>query len=172
MKDWYSIAKEYLHYAPDTGVLTWVKLPGVKRNGSIKIGCRAGNAKPKLDGYLYIGLDGRRFLSHRICWLLMTGDWPIHQVDHIDGNRANNIWSNLRSATDEQNKHNMRRSSRNTSGYKGVSWHASNKKWKAEICVGYKRVFLGHFDTPKAAHTAYCVAAKRLHGAYANFGDT
>lgn len=99
----------------------------------------------------------------------MTGENSQKQIDHINGNRADNRWLNLREADSCQNRQNMKRSSRNTSGFKGVSWHERGQKWMAQIACRGGREHLGLFDTIEAAYAAYCAAAKRLHGEFARF---
>jgi len=86
-------------------------------------------------------------------------------VDHINGNTLDNRKCNLRLCNISQNNCNRKISSHNTSGYKGVYLH--NKKWVARIVINYKNYFLGVFDTPEKAYTAYCKAAKELHGEFA-----
>jgi hypothetical protein len=96
----------------------------------------------------------------------MTGSWPKEDIDHIDGNKLNNSWSNLRSALHQQNQCNIKRRSDNTSGFKGVSFHAGAGKWMAMVMKDSKSHYLGLYETPEAAHAAYCKAAADLHGAF------
>lgn len=102
---------------------------------------------------------------HRI--ILDAPEWL--DVDHIDGNTLNNRRSNLRLATRSQNCQNQKVNASNLSGLKGVSWRESRKKWQAQIMRNYKKYYLGLFDTPEAAYSAYCIASKSLHG---HFGRT
>jgi hypothetical protein len=99
---------------------------------------------------------------------LLTGKWPIGEVDHIDTDGGNNVWTNLRESTRRQNASNTRTKSTNTSGFKGVS--RTRKRWMATITVNYRMTYLGTFDTKEEAHEAYVEAAKRLHGEFARFG--
>lgn len=46
-------------------------------------------------------------------------------------------------------------STRNTSGYKGVSWHKYSQKYQVQIMIGGKTTHLGQFDNPKAAALVY-----------------
>lgn len=92
-------------------------------------------------------------------------------TDHIDGNGLNNCRDNLRPASYMQNAHNRREYSNNSSGYKGVSWRKKEQKWGAKICIKGKQKHLGLFDTPEEAHAAYCEAAEKYHGEFANFGE-
>lgn len=88
-------------------------------------------------------------------------------TDHIDGNGLNNRRSNLRTALQSENLQNKRKYKNNTSGFKGVSWHSSSKKWRATISAGGVRAHLGSFETPEEAYKAYCEASKSVHP---NFG--
>jgi hypothetical protein len=117
----------------------------------------AGCTSPNASGY------GR---MHRM--VLEISDERI--VDHVDGDGWNNRKSNLRIATPSQNMANSKRPRDNTSGVKGV-WQLPNDKWSAKICVNYKQIHLGVFDTRDAAAAAYIKAARRYYGEFANTGD-
>lgn len=91
-------------------------------------------------------------------------------TDHIDGNGLNNRRSNLRLATRKQNNYNKKISKNSKSGHKGVTWNKQRKKWKAQIVVNGKYFWLGYFDNPEEAHRAYCVAAEKYFGEFANKG--
>lgn len=92
------------------------------------------------------------------------------EVDHINGIKTDARRVNLRICTHSENCINRKRSSRNTSGYKGVSWNANANAWRARITVNKKLITLGHYNDPELAYAAYCVAASRLHGEFANYG--
>jgi hypothetical protein len=79
----------------------------------------------------------------------MTGAWPKHQVDHINGMRRDNRWKNLRAATNAQNSRNRRPGSNNTSGRIGV--YAQRNRWCACIGIDGKTINLGCFSTFSAA---------------------
>ncbi len=97
---------------------------------------------------------------------LIAGDQKGLEVDHIDGDGRNNRRENLRLATRAQNGRNRRVSKRNTSGFKSVYWCRRAKKWRASIGLSGKTLYLGSFDTPEAAHAAYCEDSARLHGEF------
>ncbi|MCI0598731.1 MAG: HNH endonuclease [Beijerinckiaceae bacterium] len=93
------------------------------------------------------------------------GAWPIAQIDHINGDRADNRFLNLREATRTENAWNAKLRSDSHSGFKGVRRH--KRRWCAYIKVSGKQKHLGSFATPEEAHDAYCRAAREHHGQFA-----
>jgi hypothetical protein len=121
----------------------------------------------------YTGEKPKEILLHREVMESMLGHAipDGYEVDHKDGNPLNSIRPNLRLATRAENVRNTRTPKNNTSGYKGVSWNKPLQKWRARIKVNNKNIHLGLFDDPELAHKAYCEAADKYHGEYANHGD-
>lgn len=111
--------------------------------------------------------DGRRghIRMHRV--ILGLERFDKRQGDHINHNTLDNRRSNLRIATCSENQRNTGANRRNTSGYKGVSFNKAAGRWRAAIRVHGERIHLGHYQSPEAAHAAYCTAAERLHGEFA-----
>lgn len=89
------------------------------------------------------------------------------ETDHKDGDELNNCKSNLRKATCGQNRMNKGRYSTNTSGFKGVSWDSSCKKWRVQLQTNGKRKHLGLFSDPVKAARAYDKAAREYHREFA-----
>jgi hypothetical protein len=147
-----------LHYDPETGRFTWIAPSGRRVKAGSIAGC-------KTCGYIAIRIDGRRYMAHRLAWLYQTGQWPTCVVDHKNGERHDNRWSNLREATPSQNRANMRKLDRNTSGHKGVTRHRA--KWAAQIHVGGKHFHLGVYVSAAEAAEAYNAAAKQFFGEFA-----
>ena len=151
-------------YDEHSGNLIW----NVSKNshgGRVIVGDIAGF--DRLDGYVGVRICGKAYLAHRVAWLLKTGAWPTAEVDHINGNRKDNTWSNLRQATSRQNKFNTCIRSDNKSGYKGVSWAKSANKWTARIKDGDKYKYLGVFSDINDAVAAYKYASQKIHGEFA-----
>jgi hypothetical protein len=148
-----------LDYDPETGEFTW----RVSRRQGLQ-GKRAGSTDSQ--GYLCIRIDGRGYKAHPLAWLRVFGNWPDGELDHANGDRADNRISNLRLATPSQNCANRRRYRTNTSGYKGVTFNRKARKWHAKIQKHGKSRHLGLFPTAADAHAAYCAAAREIHGEY------
>jgi len=92
---------------------------------------------------------------------------PGEIIDHADRNGLNNQKSNLRFCLNSQNLMNTRIRSDNTSGFKGVTYHSQNKRWRATINKDGKQVSLGCYGTPEEAAFAYNKAAFELFGEFA-----
>lgn len=168
--------RELLDYNPKTGDLTWHERPrdmfpsdrAWKCWNTRYAGAVAGTQK-KAYGYIQLAINGTLYLAHRVIWLWMTGDMP-EEIDHQDGDTANNRWTNLRYATSSQNKMNRGARSDNTSGFKGVSFDRRRGTWNMSAESNGKRIRKTGFASAEAAHEAYCAAAAKLHGAFARTG--
>jgi hypothetical protein len=153
--------RELLNYNQSTGRFVWIK----RTSNRVKVGDSAGN---KLDtGYLQIMIDGNTHTAHRLAWLYVTGDWPAHNIDHIDGVRDNNVFSNLRDVPQRLNTQNQRkpREGNKSSRYLGVTWDKRSKRWVAQIVVDGKHLHLGNFalDQEEMAWNKYLETKRRLH---------
>lgn len=140
---------ELCTYNPESGVFLWNHLPGKGRG-------RGGQGIGWIDdwGYVRAEFDAVAYRLHRLAWLYMTGEWPSEEIDHIDGDPANNAWSNLRQATRVQNSQNTKIRANNTSGVKGVSRHPQCDRWMARVGAGKRRHYLGIFLTKDEAEQA------------------
>jgi hypothetical protein len=167
-------ARRLLRYDPETGEFRW----RVRRGSTAPVGGLAGS--PHIKGYWTIRINYKLYLAHRIAWLMMTGSWPAIQIDHENLDKSDNRWGNLREATRHQQRGNVPKAARNTSGFKGVAFIQSRANpnrterrgnrpgagcWVAYIVKGRKKVNLGRFETAEEAHAAYLRAAKDHFGA-------
>lgn len=155
----HAVVVSLIDYDPETGAFSW----RVKRN---QVDGEAGSINPQ-TGYRIIKVCGRKVMAHRLAWFWMTGEWPADRLDHRDGDKANNRFSNLRQASDRQNKANEKTRSDNAIGVKGVRKLPNCSRYQARIWDGHKHCHLGVFDTIDAAKRAYDAAAHKLFGKFA-----
>lgn len=87
-------------------------------------------------------------------------------TDHINTDTLDNRRCNLRVCTNSENMRNCRKKN-NTSGYHGVSWDKSKKKWVAQIGFQWLHIFIGRYNDIKEAGRAVDKKAKELYGEYA-----
>jgi hypothetical protein len=145
-------------YDPETGVL-------VRRSN----GRRVGSLNRPRNRWT-VSVNGRRLYQHRVIWCMVYGQWPTCEIDHVNGNSADNRISNLRLADSTQNKWNILRHGRNTSGHKGVDYCKKTGRWVARISVYKKRIHLGKFPTKEEAIAAREAAAANHCGEYRRGG--
>lgn len=145
-------------------------------SGSIMYRSKAGNwidaGHRTSNGYIVVTfpLGNRKYKkirAHHLVWVWETGAWPAQEIDHINGDRADNRIQNLREATVSQNRTNKKIQSNNT-GYKWVTNLGS--RYRAEIRKSGKRVYSSIHDTAEEAYQAACDAARRIQGAFFNDG--
>lgn len=123
---------KYIYY--DTGTLFWKNTIHNKCQKDSPIG------SPNNLGYLRVQFQKKRYYVHRIIWEMFNGPIPIgYEIDHIDGNPANNQIENLRLLTHHINLHSARKLTRNTSGILGVCWDKHHKKYEASVTIQGKR---------------------------------
>ena len=119
------------------------------------------------QGYIIVKFNGKRDRGHRVAWFLMTGEWPIGEIDHVNNQRNQNAWINLRDSTHQENQQNQKSPSKNNkSGYLGVSWHKQKQCWRATIYTNGKQKHLGLFNTPQEASECYLEAKALYHKGY------
>lgn len=158
----YEEVRRMLDYDPDTGILTWKVERYRKHPGDV-----AGCIFTMKNGYksVNISLNYKRYLAHRIIWLWMTGKWPIEEIDHKDGNGANNKWGNLREATHNQNAKNRSISKANLTGAKGVGIGRKGL-YRARIMVNRRDITLGYFKTIEEAAEVRKQASVKYYGEF------
>lgn len=93
---------------------------------------------------------------------------PKEIIDHINHNTLDNRKENLRVCDSRENSYNQTITrSNNTSGYKGVTWDKTLKKWIAYIHVNYKKLHIGCFENKEDAARAYNEKALFYFGEFA-----
>lgn len=150
--------KELFSYDYKTG--NFIRL---KETSNVKKGDIAGCLTDQ--GYIRIRILGKKYLSHRLAWLYVYGQFPIKSLDHINGNKTDNRIINLREVTTAENLQNQKKPTGNnkTTGLLGASFDKYSNKYKSQICINQKKINLGRFNTPEEAHQAYLTAKRELH---------
>jgi hypothetical protein len=141
--------RELFHYDPITG--NFIRLSNGKAAGTLNA-C----------GYIVFVCDGRLMYAHRLAWLYMSGEMPKWSVDHINGSRSDNRWSNLRDVPHQLNCQNNRRG-QGRAKMLGAVWNSRANKWRSVITSSGMQIHLGTFETAEQAHAAYVEAKRRLH---------
>jgi hypothetical protein len=154
--------RELLRYDPETGLFSRL-IPAGGRNGKkFPAGMVVGSVGSL--GYLEVGIDGGNYLLHRLAVLRMTGKWPTDQVDHMNGCRSDNRWSNLREVDNTTNIENRWKPNKNNkSGILGIHLEGRSGKWIAQITVQRKTIVIGRFSDAKSASDAYIQKKRKLH---------
>ncbi len=158
------ILNELFNYDPGTGILT--------RAMTMASNAKAGAAVGAVDryGYLKARVMHKEFKVHRLIWKMIHGVDPVGEIDHIDGNPANNRADNLRLASRGENAHNTRLFRNNSSGHKGVSWDRNSGRWDAQLASGGRVVFRRTFIELSDAIEAIRAARERHHTHYTCHG--
>jgi DNA-directed RNA polymerase subunit RPC12/RpoP len=118
--------------------------------------------------YLSVLVGGKQYLAHRLIWFMQTGQWP-DQVDHLDHDRSNNRWTNLREILGPENQKNMGKVRKNSNGEMGVRVLPSGR-FSAYIMVNRKQISLGTYDTLNNAIQAR-KAGQLRYGFHPNHGS-
>lgn len=148
--------REVYEYNEKTGVLVY----RASRSWNTRAGMPAGCINSK--GYIYVTIDGKSMLAHRIAWAIFYGRYPSGFIDHVNTNKTDNRIENLRDVTAAMNRQNQRSAMRNSgTGYLGV--RRSGNKFMANIKTNNKSAYLGTFTNAEDAHAAYVRAKREAH---------
>lgn len=176
-----SVLLKLLRYEPDTGKIYWKSRPieFAKASGQVSALHRQSVTNSRIagkeaftcvnaTGYFSGAILGQACLAHRVIWKMMTGE-DAAEIDHINGDRKDNRFCNLRSVTRRENTQNRSRSIRNRSGTVGVRQRSQSGKWIAQIKVRSKSIYLGEFEDINDAIDAR-KKAERTYGFHPNHG--
>ena len=174
-----TLLRKLITYDPENGSCLWLpRKPWMFENGqrhSREHICNRWNVRysgkevgcADKDGYRVANVFGSSFKVHRMIWALVTGAWPVNEIDHDDTVPSNNRWVNLRDASRQQNSANKQRYANNTSGLKRVSWSKTMNRWESRIQVDGKNIVLCYSDCPAVASFAYQIASDKYFGKFA-----
>lgn len=173
----YAQVSQLLKYEPETGKLFWLPRPvemfpsePLRKTWSTRYSGKETFTAIDSNGYRVGSIFGRMYKAHRVVWLVHKGSWPAGEIDHINGDRADNRIVNLRDVSPSENHRNQRRRSDNSSGFCGVRWHKRDQKWMAQIKVYGKWSHLGYFENFEDAVAAR-LAANTKYGFTERHGE-
>jgi hypothetical protein len=155
--------REILNYNPDTGVFTWRVKPH-KNASSVVVGGVAGNVDDQ--GYIRIYIGRFAHKAHRLAWMYVTGEPASSILDHINGDRTDNRFDNLRLATRSLNNQNRKYQSRSKRTSLGVFLTKKGDftaRISVTICGRKLSIHLGTYATEKEAFDIYAGAKSLLH---------
>jgi hypothetical protein len=174
----YDQISQLLKYDAHTGRLEWRErdvslflVADAQHRANVWNAQRAGKealAHVTADGYKTGCIFNKHHKAHQVAWLLHHGEWPIGQIDHINGDRGDNRIDNIRVVSFTGNNRNRKIPRTNTSGAIGVYWRAARKKWCADVYVDGKRK-RRLFPTFEAAVAGRKIAEQNL-GYHPNHG--
>ena len=147
-------ARALFSYDPETGQLRRKNPGNIQRFGELV-------GKPKK--YHRVDLGDKRYSIHRLIWLMQTGSFPAGLVDHINGDRGDNRWCNLRECDPQTNTQNQRRAHKDSiTGLLGTFPFRGGFRAAIAMPSGKKKL-IGTFNTSEEAHQAYLVVKRQLH---------
>lgn len=153
-----------LSYDPETGKLWWK--PRGKTGWDSRYAGKEAFTCQTVAGYRRGFLLGRSVKAHRVAWAIYHGEWPL-ELDHINGEKADNRISNLRAVDRQANARNRSIRSDNNTGIQGVCFR--NNRWIARIHIDGKERWLGAFRDKDAAVSAR-KQAERINNYHENHG--
>lgn len=170
--------RQLLRYEPESGKLFWRERPRedfATNRAFATWNSRYSGAEAFTNtipgGYKTGTIMNKSYRAHIVIWAIVTGVWPDHEIDHRNGIRHDNRFSNFKPATSSENKRNCRRYSSNTSGVTGVYWEKRRRSWLVKISTGVRQVVeIGRFRTKEEAIIAR-KQAERRYGYSARHGS-
>jgi len=131
-------AKRKYRYCPNSGLFFW-KIS----TSNVKAGQIAGGFSL---GYIRLYVNKRLVMAHRLAWAFVYGEFPKNQIDHIDGNRANNKIVNLRDVTQEVNLQNQTRAhNQNKLALQNIRKRKDNNKYQVRINKEKRQFYVGEY---------------------------
>ena len=125
-----------------------------------KVGVVAGRAD---QGYIRLRVLGGSYAAHRLAWAWEGGAEPKGQIDHINGDRADNRIKNLRDVDVPTNRENQRNArADNSLGVQGVRRRPTGR-YEARLWVEGRSIQLGTFLSAEAASAAYVAEKRNRH---------
>lgn len=166
------VMRQLLDYCPDTGRLSWrARPPEIFKTGryTSERACKIWNTRyagtPALAavdkvGYHFGSVFAYPCKAHRAAWCIYHGRWPDGDIDHINGDPADNRIANLRDVSHAENMRNMKMPVTNKSGEVGI--HKDPTANSYVVRIG-KKLHVGRWQTMEEAKAARHAAMKVLN---------
>jgi hypothetical protein len=136
-----------LQYDPETGVFIWKPKAAANKIWNMRY---AGEIAGTINnqGYRRISIGREGYMAGRLAWLIVHGEWPENEIDHINRKRDDDRLVNLRDVTHTDNQNNR---SNNNGLPEGVHWSTGSAKYIAKITKGvpvFGMTYLGQYGDP------------------------
>lgn len=151
--------RRVISYDPETGLFKWKTSLRHGTEGKVAGSFRKGRGHGR--GYVYVRINNVSYLAHRLAWFYIKGRWPKKQVDHIDGNRSNNCFDNLRECSPLVNIADgvvRRVETGQTKGYT----REPDGRYRAQAYIDGRVVNLGRYATEEEARAAFLRARGQI----------
>lgn len=152
------LVKRLVRYNPETGQFFWLPRSSEDCARFRSFNSRLAGAETGFltneKGYRLLTINNIKFKAHRVAYAIMTGHWPV-EIDHINGDRSDNRWCNLRNVTHRENRANTYGWKKpTTSKFIGVVRRKDCDRWMAQVTIRGKNHYLGLFSTEVEAARA------------------
>ena len=104
------------------------------------------------EGYIILK---NHLKAHHYGWYMTYGNVDFQMLDHINRDKNDNRISNLRIINHQKNSFNTKA--------KGYTWDKKIQKWKSQIMINGKNIYIGKYDNEKEARQAYLIAKEKYH---------
>ena len=145
--------KDWLSYNPKTGDFRWIKRKGRLANA----GSVAGTINR--DGYVRLFFNGMSVMAHRLAFFYYYGEFPLLEIDHLNGVRNDNRIINLKEASRIDNVRNNHNTAFCLRGYNPSSKNKTkcrniykcNAKYAVVVSINKKSISFGRWSTLEEA---------------------
>ena len=169
------LLRQLVRYEPDTGKLFWLfrephHFPNPKNamRWNVRYAGREAFCAVTKEGYRRGVVRKVNLFAHRVAWAIYYGAWPLGEIDHINGQPADNRIHNLRDVDHKTNQRNLKIPRHNRSGFIGVK--RVRGKWQARINVDGREHAVRGLETRLDAQKARKELEQKF-GFHANHGS-
>ena len=160
-----------LDYDQKTGIFRWRYNAARSKEWNTRRAGKPAGGLNKTIGRIQVRIQDRGlYLASRLAWLYVTGEWPEHEIDHVNQDKTDDRFDNLRLASRIENMRNRKVHDDSRSGFLGVRWRKHHRKWEARISIAGKTVWHAYAESAQEAAALRREAALLIHGEFAAHG--